>query len=141
MVVDVVGLVKSFGRTHVLRELDLSVARGEVHGFLEPNGAGKTTTLRILLGLLRADAGVAAAACARIPAAWVVVGMVMVVWGGELGPVWGLPRAVIDLSPFAHSPLLPGTDVDLASLGWLTALAAVLVASGISAFRRRDVTP
>ena len=30
---------------------------GEVHGFLGPNGAGKTTTLRILLGLLRADAG------------------------------------------------------------------------------------
>ena len=57
MVIDVVGLVKSFGRTHVLRELDLRVARGEVHGFLGPNGAGKTTTLRILLGLLRADAG------------------------------------------------------------------------------------
>jgi ABC-2 type transport system ATP-binding protein len=35
------------------------VARGEVHGFLGPNGAGKTTTLRILLGLLRADAGTA----------------------------------------------------------------------------------
>jgi ABC-2 type transport system ATP-binding protein len=33
------------------------VAQGEVHGFLGPNGAGKTTTLRILLGLLRRDAG------------------------------------------------------------------------------------
>jgi ABC-2 type transport system ATP-binding protein len=31
---------------------------GEVHGFLGPNGAGKTTTIRVLLGLLRADAGV-----------------------------------------------------------------------------------
>ena len=30
---------------------------GEVHGFLGPNGAGKTTTIRVLLGLLRADAG------------------------------------------------------------------------------------
>jgi len=57
VVIDVVGLVKSFGRTAVLKELDLSVAKGEVHGFLGPNGAGKTTTLRILLGLLRADAG------------------------------------------------------------------------------------
>src|SRR6185503_12297848 len=37
--------------------LDLEVRTGEVHGFLGPNGAGKTTTLRILLGLLRADAG------------------------------------------------------------------------------------
>jgi len=56
-VIEVVGLVKSFGRTRVLNELNLSVAQGEVHGFLGPNGAGKTTTLRILLGLLRADAG------------------------------------------------------------------------------------
>ncbi len=52
-----VGLVKSFGRTKALNGLNLSVAQGEVHGFLGPNGAGKTTTLRLLLGLLRADAG------------------------------------------------------------------------------------
>ena len=56
-VIHVVGLVKSFGRTKVLNKLSLSVASGEVHGFLGPNGAGKTTTLRILLGLLKADAG------------------------------------------------------------------------------------
>jgi ABC-2 type transport system ATP-binding protein len=56
-VIDVVGLVKTFGRTTALNGLNLSVAEGEVHGFLGPNGAGKTTTLRILLGLLRADAG------------------------------------------------------------------------------------
>jgi ABC-2 type transport system ATP-binding protein len=37
--------------------LDMTVEAGEIHGFLGPNGAGKTTTLRILLGLLRADAG------------------------------------------------------------------------------------
>jgi ABC-2 type transport system ATP-binding protein len=37
--------------------LDLEVTVGEVHGFLGPNGSGKNTTLRILLGLLRADAG------------------------------------------------------------------------------------
>ena len=51
------GLEKSFGRTRALDGLDLEVARGEVHGFLGPNGSGKTTTIRILLGLLRADAG------------------------------------------------------------------------------------
>ena len=55
--VSVAGLVKAFGRTRALDGLDLSVARGEVHGFLGPNGAGKTTAIRILLGLLRADAG------------------------------------------------------------------------------------
>jgi ABC-2 type transport system ATP-binding protein len=51
------GLVKTFGQTRALDGLDLTVAAGEVHGFLGPNGAGKTTTIRILLGLLRADAG------------------------------------------------------------------------------------
>jgi len=57
--IEVAGLVKNFGRTRALDGLDLTVTRGEVHGFLGPNGAGKTTTLRILLGLLRADAGTA----------------------------------------------------------------------------------
>ncbi|EYT61989.1 ABC transporter ATP-binding protein [Dietzia sp. UCD-THP] len=51
------GLVKTFGTTRALDGLDLEVARGEVHGFLGPNGAGKSTTMRVLLGLLRADAG------------------------------------------------------------------------------------
>ena len=55
--ISVSGLVKNFGRTRALDGLDLSVRTGEVHGFLGPNGAGKSTTIRILLGLLRADAG------------------------------------------------------------------------------------
>ncbi|GLY71622.1 ABC transporter ATP-binding protein [Amycolatopsis taiwanensis] len=55
--VSVSGLVKTFGRTTALDGLDLTVHTGEVHGFLGPNGAGKSTTIRILLGLLRADAG------------------------------------------------------------------------------------
>ncbi len=57
LVIDVRGLVKNFGRTQVLKGLDLQVNRGEVHAFLGPNGAGKTTTLRLLLGLLRSDGG------------------------------------------------------------------------------------
>ncbi len=57
--ISVAGLHKSFGRTKALDGLDLTVATGEVHGFLGPNGAGKSTTIRILLGLLRADAGTA----------------------------------------------------------------------------------
>ncbi|MFV2178219.1 ATP-binding cassette domain-containing protein [Actinomadura sp. LOL_016] len=55
--VQVSGLVKDFGRTRALDGLDLEVRPGEVHGFLGPNGAGKSTTIRVLLGLLRADAG------------------------------------------------------------------------------------
>ena len=55
--IEVSGLVKAFGDFRALDGLDLTVAAGEVHGFLGPNGAGKTTTIRVLLGLLRADAG------------------------------------------------------------------------------------
>jgi ABC-2 type transport system ATP-binding protein len=55
--ISISGLVKTFGPTRALDGLDLQVRTGEVHGFLGPNGAGKTTTIRILLGLLRADAG------------------------------------------------------------------------------------
>ena len=51
------GLTKSFGTTRALAGLDLTVGRGEVHGFLGPNGSGKSTTIRVLLGLLRKDAG------------------------------------------------------------------------------------
>src|SRR5215217_3068380 len=55
--ISVSGLVKTFGSVRALDGPDLSVATGEVHGFLGPNGAGKSTTIRVLLGLLRADAG------------------------------------------------------------------------------------
>jgi ABC-2 type transport system ATP-binding protein len=55
--IEVRGLRKAFGVTRALNGLDLTVQAGEVHAFLGPNGAGKTTTIRILLGLLKADAG------------------------------------------------------------------------------------
>jgi ABC-2 type transport system ATP-binding protein len=57
--ISISGLVKTFGPTRALDGLELEVRTGEVHGFLGPNGAGKTTTIRVLLGLLRADAGTA----------------------------------------------------------------------------------
>lgn len=55
--IDIRGIEKRFGRVKALDGLDLRVEAGTVHGFLGPNGAGKSTTIRILLGLLRADAG------------------------------------------------------------------------------------
>ena len=55
--IELSGLVKTFGDFRALDGLDLQVAPGEVHGFLGPNGAGKSTTIRVLLGLLRSDAG------------------------------------------------------------------------------------
>ncbi|WP_026554413.1 ABC transporter ATP-binding protein [Arthrobacter sp. 35W] len=56
LAVDVVGLRKSFGRQRALDGLDLRVETGQIAGFLGPNGSGKSTTIRILLGLLRAEA-------------------------------------------------------------------------------------
>jgi len=51
------GLTKRYGGTLALDRLDLTVARGEVYGFLGPNGSGKTTTIRLLLGLHRPTSG------------------------------------------------------------------------------------
>ncbi|KUH97923.1 ABC transporter ATP-binding protein [Mycolicibacterium acapulense] len=51
------GLTKSFGRIVAVDDLDLTVQSGEVFGFLGPNGAGKSTTIRMMLGLIRPDAG------------------------------------------------------------------------------------
>ena len=61
LVIRIEHLVKTFGPTRALDDLDLDVAAGEVHGFLGPNGAGKSTTIRALLGLLRTDSGSMAA--------------------------------------------------------------------------------
>jgi len=58
-VIELHDVVKTFGTTHALDHLDLTVEQGEVHGFLGPNGAGKSTTIRVLLGLLKADSGAA----------------------------------------------------------------------------------
>ncbi|MDR0286032.1 MAG: ABC transporter ATP-binding protein, partial [Propionibacteriaceae bacterium] len=55
--IEVVGLVKHFGKVKAVDDLNLEVCTGQVTGFLGPNGAGKTTTIRVLLGLLKADAG------------------------------------------------------------------------------------
>ena len=48
---------KSFGKRQVLHDIDLDVPRGSVFGFLGNNGAGKSTTIRLITGLLHADAG------------------------------------------------------------------------------------
>lgn len=51
------GLGRDFGGKWAVRDLSLSIRRGELYGFLGQNGAGKTTTLRMLTGLLRPSAG------------------------------------------------------------------------------------
>jgi len=56
-IIDVHGLTKSFEGRKVVSDLDLTVNRGQIYGFLGPNGSGKTTTIRMLCGLLTPDGG------------------------------------------------------------------------------------
>src|SRR5436853_629227 len=56
-VIEVRGMTKRFGELTAVDHVDLTVAAGEIYGFLGPNGSGKTTFLRMLCGLLRADDG------------------------------------------------------------------------------------
>jgi len=57
VVLEVSSLRKSFGGSVAVDDVDLTVRRGSVFGFVGPNGAGKTTTLSMITGLLRPDAG------------------------------------------------------------------------------------
>ena len=52
------GLKKSYGSRLVVKDVSLTVQKGEVVGLLGPNGAGKTTSFYMIVGLVRADAGV-----------------------------------------------------------------------------------
>ncbi|WP_254791602.1 ABC transporter ATP-binding protein [Curtobacterium sp. MCBA15_005] len=51
------GLVKRYGQTLAVDEVDLEIRQGSIFGVVGPNGAGKTTTLSMITGLLRPDAG------------------------------------------------------------------------------------
>lgn len=55
--IEIRGLTKQFGKTTALDGVDLTVPEGGIYGFIGPNGAGKSTTIRILLGLLKKNAG------------------------------------------------------------------------------------
>ena len=56
-VLEIRSLAKRFGKQQVIDGLDLVVPEGSVFGFIGRNGSGKTTTMKMVLGLLRPDAG------------------------------------------------------------------------------------
>ncbi|MGW6518451.1 ABC transporter permease [Streptomyces sp. NPDC054962] len=72
------------------------------------------------------------------PAAWGVAGAILLI--GWIGPALDAPQAVLDLSPFGHLPKLPGGGMRWAPVLVLSAAAATLVATGLAALRRRDMT-
>lgn len=57
----------------------------------------------------------------------------------EVGTLLGLSQRLVDFSPFAHVPKLPGAAFTATPLLWLTAVAVLLTATGLTAFRRRDI--
>ena len=55
--IEVMNLIKDFGKKRVINDLSLNIKAGEIVGLLGPNGAGKTTTFYIILGLIEASSG------------------------------------------------------------------------------------
>lgn len=153
-------------------DLMLSTATGRVRWLASHVSLAVVGTAGVLLlGGLASGAGYAAAvgdaavvgrvvagAAVQIPAACVMIGIVVATFGllpratsatwgllvaflllGEFGSVLNLPRWVMDLSPFAHTPRIPGGRVEALPLLVLTAVATVLITAGIAGFSRRDV--
>ncbi|KAA9164997.1 ABC transporter permease [Amycolatopsis acidicola] len=98
------------------------------------------------------------ASLAQLPAVWVVAGIALMVFGfvpkyatagwsaaslslalALYGPVLNLPQGVLDISPFTHIPKLPSATLTATPLVWLTGIALVALAAGLTGFRRRDI--
>jgi ABC-2 type transport system permease protein len=97
-------------------------------------------------------------ALATIPPVWVCVGLALAIFGsapkivyvawallalfvvvGEFGPLFNLPQPVIDVSPFVHAVVLPGSSIVALPLVVLLAIAAALMVLAQTMFRRRDI--
>jgi len=97
-------------------------------------------------------------ALVQLPAAWVLTGIVVVAFGfaprlvvagwagllgflllAEIGPLLELDQWVMDVSPYAHVPKIPGAEFTATPMVTLTVVAALLTAAGLAGFRRRDV--
>jgi ABC-2 type transport system permease protein len=98
------------------------------------------------------------AVLAYVPATWLLVGVAAALFGatprtyslawgmmvacfviGFLGEVLKLPRWIIDLSPFQHTPHLPAAPIAVTPLLTMLVIAAALTTTGFIAFRRREI--
>ena len=118
----------------------------------------------VTYGLVIGDVGgqvptLVGAALVQAPAALALAGLVVAVFGllppravaiawtafalcllmGQLGAILDLPQAMLNLSPFTHLPAAPADDVAATPLIMLLVVAAALLATGMTAFRRRDL--
>jgi ABC-2 type transport system permease protein len=99
-----------------------------------------------------------AAAAVQLPAIWIVTALAVLLFGllpkltttawglfgafllvGQFGPLFDLPQGLMDVSPYAHTPRLPGGDFSATPVIVLAAIAVVLLIVGATSFRRRDI--
>lgn len=99
-----------------------------------------------------------AAAAVQLPAIWIVTALVVALFGlapklitaawalyglflllGQFGALFNLPQSLINLSPYGHTPRLPGGTFTTTPVLALTAIAAALLLTGLTTFRRRDI--
>jgi ABC-2 type transport system permease protein len=141
-----------FATSHVVVALAgttlLMLAAGLFAGFAHGAASGSMSEFgRVLV-----------AALVHLPSVWVLTGITVLVFGlapglimagwgalvvflllGQLGPLFGLPRWAMDISPFTHTPKLPGGELTATPLVALTLVAAALITVGLTGFRRRDI--
>ncbi|WP_068271557.1 ABC transporter permease [Aldersonia kunmingensis] len=98
------------------------------------------------------------AALLQLPSIWLIAGTAILLFGALprfapvawgvlsafialylLGSVSGIPHWVLDLAPFAHTPVIPGGQFEATATIWLLVIDAALIGLGLWAFRRRDL--
>jgi ABC-2 type transport system permease protein len=126
----------------------LMVAMGTSAGLAHSARVGDMSQLGRVLG----------GALVQLPAAWVLTGIVVAAFGfaprlvvagwaalvgflllAEFGPLLEFDQWVMDISPYAHVPKIPGAEFTATPMVTLTALAALLIAAGLAGFRSRDI--
>lgn len=123
------------------------VGSGITHG-LQARGVGHEVPRLAAAGLANAPAalvlaGLALALFGAVPRA------VSVAWGAlvvamliaQIGPALKLPQWVLDISPFTHTTQVPAVPVSWPAVTVLIAIAAAMIATGLTAFRARDLSP
>lgn len=121
------------------------VVAGLAHGLRTHDVGGQVPRL-LAAGLVQAPAALLVAAIAMFligvlprlsTAAWAVLGAFLLL--GEFGGLFKLNQRVLDVSPFTHTPRLPGADVTATPIVALLLVAVVLTAAGLIGLRRRDI--
>jgi ABC-2 type transport system permease protein len=136
-----------------------------VFGFLGPAAVMLVAgvTMGLSYGLIAGDVGgqlprVVGAGMVHLPAVWVMVGVVAVLFGvlprltswswglfgavvvvGVLGAILQLSQWIIDLSPFTHVPAVPSRQLVVQPLAWLLGMVVAMAITSFAGFRRRDL--